>query len=64
LDLARQAGARQTEAQLQRIQGEIELRRGDRAAARALLEESARTLRELGEVAELRRTEAVLATLG
>ena len=64
LELARKAGARQTEAQVQRIQGQLALRRGDTEAARRLLTESAQTLGELGEVAELRRTEAVLATLG
>ncbi|HET8567544.1 MAG TPA: adenylate/guanylate cyclase domain-containing protein [Candidatus Limnocylindria bacterium] len=63
LDLAEKAGARQTVAQAQRILGEIALREGDAAAARGLLHASASTLRELGEVADLARTEAVLAKL-
>ena len=63
LDFARRAGARQTGAQVQRIQGELAVRRGDPGTARRLLDESAATLAELGEIAELRRTEAVRATL-
>ena len=46
---------------MQRLLGEIALARGDRDAARALLEASIELLRSLDEAAELRKAEAVLA---
>jgi tetratricopeptide (TPR) repeat protein len=63
LALARVAGARQTEAQAERVLARIALRRGEKARARALLEASRRTFAALGERTELALTEAVLATL-
>jgi adenylate cyclase len=64
LAMARAAGARQVEAQAERVLAQIALARGDKTAARALLERSKRTLIELGEAADLARTDAVLATVG
>jgi len=45
------------------VLAQIALRQGAVAEARRLLEASRRTLAEVGEAAELARTEAVLATL-
>ena len=61
LALARGANARQTEAQVERVLGQIALARGERQRARELLEASRRTFSELGEQTELARTDAVLA---
>jgi hypothetical protein len=47
----------------ERVLGEIAWARGDAGGAQALLEASRQTLAELGEVAELARTEAVLQRL-
>lgn len=63
LALARSVNARQTQAQVERVLAQIALAGGDRARARELLETSLRTFAELGEQAELARTEAVLATV-
>lgn len=61
LALARAANARHTEAQVERVLGQIALARGERERARELLETSRRTFSELGEQTELARTDAVLA---
>jgi len=60
LGLAKEAKASHQEAMAQRVLAEIALARQDRATARTLLETSRSTLTELGEIAELRRTEEVL----
>ncbi len=60
LEVARGAHARHQEAITERVLGEIALARGERGRARTVLESSRRTLAELGETAELARTEAVL----
>jgi len=60
LALAREAKARHLAAMAQRVLAEIALARGQKSAARAMLESSRDTLAELGEAAELARTEAVL----
>jgi len=60
LGLANEAKARHQEAMAQRVLAEIALAREDRATARTLLETSRSTLSELGEIAELGRTEEVL----
>ncbi|HEU5286981.1 MAG TPA: hypothetical protein VFV20_01125, partial [Candidatus Limnocylindria bacterium] len=59
LSLARTAGARQTEAQAERVLAQIAIARGDEDQARELLARSRKTFSELGEEAELARTEAV-----
>jgi len=63
IDSARAANAPNQEAMAQRVLGEIALARGDRHSARGLLETSRDRLAELGEAAELARTEAVLGSL-
>jgi adenylate cyclase len=63
LSLAHAAGARQTEAQAERVLAQIALARGDRGRARELLERSRKTFNDLGETTELARTDAVLATV-
>ncbi len=63
LEVSLAAQALQQQAMSKRVLGEVALARGDAAAARALLEESRLTLAQLGEVAELARTEAVLRKL-
>src|SRR5262249_38776324 len=64
IELARAASSRHQEAMAQRVIGEIALARGEVGAARELLEASRRVLTEVGEPAELARTEAVLHRLG
>jgi len=64
LELARLDRVLSQEGMTQRIQGEIALARGEAEVARGWLEESRATLAELGEDAELARTEALLARLG
>jgi tetratricopeptide (TPR) repeat protein len=64
LQYARRAGATDQIAMTQRAQAQVELARGNLAHARALLRASRRTLRAVGDVGELARTEAVLQTLG
>jgi tetratricopeptide (TPR) repeat protein len=64
LSMARANTLRHQQGMAERVLGEIALARGDGSAARALLESSRATLRELGEAAELARTEAVLVRLG
>ena len=59
LTLARAVAARQTEAQAERVLAQIALARGDEAHARELLERSRQTFAELGEEAELARTDAI-----
>jgi len=61
---ARENDARHEEAMTQRVLAEIALARNDPATARQLLEASRRTLADVGEAAELARTEAVLRRLG
>ena len=61
LSLAHSAGAQQTEAQAQRVLGQIALKRGDHAHGLELLEQSKETFTKLGETNELARTNAVLA---
>ena len=56
--------ARHQIAMAERVLGEIALARGDRAAARDLLERSRATLLELSEINELRKTEAAIARSG
>lgn len=63
LESARALNAPNQEAMTRRVAGEIALARGDRATARALLEASRSRLAELGELAELARTEAALRSL-
>jgi tetratricopeptide (TPR) repeat protein len=63
LELAAAANAPHQEAMTQRVLGQIALKRGDIAAARRLLEASRQTLAEVGEAAELARTEEVIAAL-
>lgn len=63
LELARAANARHQVAMSERVRGEIALARGDRAAAQELFAASREALRELGEWAELQRTEAAIARL-
>jgi class 3 adenylate cyclase/tetratricopeptide (TPR) repeat protein len=59
LDLAREANGRQQAAIAQRVLGELALAHGDRQAAQAFVAESCRELSELGDVAELARSQAV-----
>jgi class 3 adenylate cyclase/tetratricopeptide (TPR) repeat protein len=59
LDLARAASGRQQAAIAQRVLGELALARGDRDAARAFVAESCRELSELGDIAELARSQEV-----
>ncbi len=63
LEYARAGKMPQAEAMTQRALGEIAIARGDLAAARSLLEASRDRLAELGEAAELTRTEALLSRL-
>jgi class 3 adenylate cyclase/tetratricopeptide (TPR) repeat protein len=63
LDLARAANAPHEEAMTQRVLGQLALATGDRTEARRLLEASRHTLAEVGEAAELARTQAVLREL-
>jgi class 3 adenylate cyclase/tetratricopeptide (TPR) repeat protein len=60
---ARAAQMRAQEAATERVLGQIALARGDREAARAHLELSRRVLSEVGDAAELARTEAVLSAV-
>lgn len=62
LSLARAAVARQTEAQVERVLAQIALARGEADRARELLERSRHTFAELGEAAELARTDAIRAS--
>ena len=64
LTIARADKLRHQQGMAERVRGEIALARGEGERARTLLESSRETLRELGEAAELARTEAVLARLG
>ena len=74
LDAAERAAARSTEfarsanvphqaAATQRVQAQIALARGDRRRAHELLENSRRTLSDVGDALELQRTEAVLESI-
>ncbi|HEY6959469.1 MAG TPA: adenylate/guanylate cyclase domain-containing protein [Candidatus Limnocylindria bacterium] len=63
LEYAERSGARHQVAMTKRVLGLIAARRGDRAAARALLEASRDTLMELREDAELERTEHALSAV-
>jgi tetratricopeptide (TPR) repeat protein len=63
LSLARAANGRQQAAIAQRVLGELSLARGDRDGAQAFLAESCRELSELGDVAELARSQAVARRL-
>ncbi len=63
LELARASKARHFEGMALRVLGEILLAKGVPDEALAQLEESRRTLAELGETAEVVRTDAVLARL-
>jgi len=63
LAMARSDTLRHQQGMAARVLGEIALARGDANAARTLLESSREMLRELGEAAELARTDAVLARL-
>jgi tetratricopeptide (TPR) repeat protein len=63
LEFARAANAPRKEAMTRRVLAQVELRRGDVAKARNLLELSRRTLSEIGEAVELARTEALLREL-
>ncbi|HEX9495549.1 MAG TPA: adenylate/guanylate cyclase domain-containing protein [Candidatus Limnocylindria bacterium] len=63
LELARADSARHEAAMTERVLGEIALASGRRAEAQTLLERSRETLAELGETAELGRTEALLERL-
>ena len=60
LEFARAGSAPHKEAMTQRVMGQIALARGQLSDARRLLEASRRTLAEVGEAAELARTEALL----
>jgi adenylate cyclase len=62
-EFARAASARNEEAITQRVLGEIALARGAMDEARQLLEVSRRTLTDLGDAAELERTESVIRRL-
>jgi tetratricopeptide (TPR) repeat protein len=62
-EFARAASARNEEAITQRVLGEIALARGAMDEARHLLEVSQRTLTDLGDAAELERTESVMRRL-
>jgi tetratricopeptide (TPR) repeat protein len=63
LEYARAGEARHQEAATLRVLAEISLARGEAEAARALLEISRQTLRELGDMLELERTEAAIRRL-
>jgi len=63
LTLADAAGAEHQRAITERVLAEIALARGDTARARDLLRSSSETLRRVGEVAELARTETLLAQI-
>jgi len=63
LSHARGANARAQAAATDRVLGQIALARGDRDSGRAHLLESQRLLAELGDAAELARTEAALSAL-
>ncbi len=63
LEYALGAGARNQLATTQRVQAQIALAAGQIGRARELLEESRQTLRDIGDIAELARTEALLQTL-
>ncbi len=63
LEVATSAKARGFVAMAQRVVAEVALARGRRDEARRLLDESRQTLAELGEIAELGKTEAVLQRL-
>src|SRR6266536_1926051 len=58
LEYALGAGARNQLATTQRVQAQIALAAGQIGRARELLEESRQTLRDIGDIAELARTEA------
>lgn len=61
--MARTDALRHQHGMAERVLGEIAAARGDDANARTLLESSRTTLLELGEAAELARTEAAIARL-
>ena len=63
LAYATEANARAQSAATKRVLGQIALARGDRELARAHLVESQRVLAEVGDAAELARTEAVFSRL-
>jgi tetratricopeptide (TPR) repeat protein len=63
LEFARAANAPHKEAMTQRVLAQIALARGETTEARRLLEASRRTLAEIGEAAELARTEVLLREL-
>src|SRR2546428_703456 len=63
LEYARAENALSQQAMTECVLGEIALARGDKAAARAMLNASRDRLADLGELAEVERTDAVLATL-
>ena len=63
LAYAREANARAQAAATERVLGQIALARGDREKARRHLEESRAVLRDVGDAAELARTEAVFSRL-
>src|SRR5438105_1004325 len=63
LVFARAAEAPRKEAMTQRVLAQIAIRRGEIAEARRLLEASRGTLAEVGEAAELARTEELLREL-
>jgi class 3 adenylate cyclase/tetratricopeptide (TPR) repeat protein len=63
MDFAQAANTRHEQAMTQRVMGEIALARGEVDAARQLLEASRQTLAQVGEAAELARTEEVLRRL-
>jgi tetratricopeptide (TPR) repeat protein len=63
LSYAQAAGAHDQIAMTQRVEAQVAAARGDLVRARELLDASRRTLREVGDVGELARTEAVLDTL-
>jgi class 3 adenylate cyclase/tetratricopeptide (TPR) repeat protein len=63
LELARGAGSRHQEAMTQRVLGQIMVASGDRDGGLELLAQSRGTLKELNELTELARVEAVLARL-
>ena len=63
LEYARAENALSQQAMTECVLGEIALARGDKPAARAMLNASRDRLADLGELAEVERTDAVLATL-
>jgi hypothetical protein len=63
LGFARAASAPHKEAMTQRVMAQIALARGQLSEARRLLEASRQTLADVGEAAELARTEALLRDL-